>query len=189
MAVCQPWHACPSKQEAFLLYLGSDEMLQSQANMVSLFAALSAMSSRLTGRIFAMPARIHFAQLRLYVHDFKVSMKTHLGLRVWAWNHVSVNGGCVFATVARWWEIVPQTKPTSARESMQDPFQHRAMVRLKCVFLSTATGTIAWYGFNHYESAVAPPQTGHSCCLTCCMNGSWFFQIDAIKTMKNPAAR
>ena len=107
----------------------------------------------------------------------------------WAWNHVSFNGGCGFATVARWWGIVPQAKPTSACASMQDPFQHRAMVRLKCVFLSTATGTIAWHGFNHYESAVALLQTGHSRCLTCCMNGSWFFQIDVIKAMKNPAAR
>ena len=84
---------------------------------------------------------------------------------------------------------MPQAKPTSARESMQDPFHHRAMVRLMCVFLSTATGTIAWYGFNHNESAVAPPQTGHSRCFTCRMNGSCFFQIDAIETMKNPAAR
>ena len=66
------------------MYLGSDEMLQSQANMVSLVAALCAVDSRLTGRIFALPARIHFTQLRLHVHDFKASMKTHLGLRVWA---------------------------------------------------------------------------------------------------------
>ena len=159
-------------------------MLQSQANMVSLFAALSAVSSHLTGRIFALPAHIRLTQLGLHVHDFKASMKTHLGLRVWAWNHVSFNGGCGFATVTRWWGIVPQTKPTSARESMQDPFQHRAMVRLKCVFLSTATGTIAWYGFNHNESAVAPPQTGHSRCLTCCMNGSWFFKSMSSKRWK-----
>ena len=69
---------------------------------------------------------------------------------------------------------------------MQDPFQHHTMVWLMCVFLSTATSTIAWHGFNHYESAVAPLQTGHSRCLTCCMNGSWFFQIDAIKAKKNP---
>ena len=65
------------------MYLGSDEMLQSQANTVALLA-LCAMDSRLTGRIFALPARIRLTQLRLYVHDFKVSMKTHLGLRVWA---------------------------------------------------------------------------------------------------------
>ena len=64
------------------MYLGSNKMLQSQANMVSLFAALCAVDSRLTGRIFALPARIHFTQLRLHVHDFKASMKTHLRLRV-----------------------------------------------------------------------------------------------------------
>ena len=71
-------------QEAFLLYLGSNEMLQSQANMVSLFAALSAVSSHLTGRIFALPAHIRLTQLRLHNHDFKATVKTHLGLRVWA---------------------------------------------------------------------------------------------------------
>ena len=64
------------------MYLGSNEMLQSQANMVNLFAALCAVDSRLTGRIFALPDHIRLTQLRLHVHDFKASMKTHLGLRV-----------------------------------------------------------------------------------------------------------
>ena len=70
-------------QEAFLLYLGSNKMLQSQANTVGLLATLCAVDHVLQAAFLALPARIYFTQLRLRVHDFKASMKTHLGLRVW----------------------------------------------------------------------------------------------------------
>ena len=58
-------------------------MLQSQANMVDLLATLCAVDHVLQAAFLTLPARIYFTQLRLRVHDFKASMKTHLGLRVW----------------------------------------------------------------------------------------------------------